>query len=216
MKVADIVIWDIETGGFKKEDNGLAEIAMIVIDSETLLEKDRYECVIAPYEQPSGEMSTYNPKALEVNGLTMKQINNGIPAKQAVKEIKEFCAKYKKTMKGGQGKLIPAGHNLVGFDIPYLTFFLEIFKVKYSDLFHPLAIDTMLWTRLKWTRDGSIANHKLGTACDMAGVALVDAHRAMNDVEGNAELVRHFIRSMRQQGQVTQAKKKRFREKFRF
>lgn len=216
MKVADIVVWDIETGGFKKEENGLAEIALIVIDSETLEEKDRYETVIAPYELPSGQMSTYTSGALNVNGLTLKQIEGGKPAKQVAKELKAFCAKHKKTMRGGAGRLIPAGHNLVGFDIPWLEYFLDLFKVKYSDLFNPLVMDTIMWTRLKWVKDGSIANHKLGTACEMAGVQLVDAHRAMNDVEGNAELVRSFLRSLRQQGQVQQVAKTKAREKFKF
>lgn len=216
MKVADIVTFDLETGGLKKEDAGLAEIAMIVFDSDTLKEIDRYEAIIAPYEQPSGQMSTYHPKALEVNGLTMKQINAGKDAKTVAKEIKEFCKKHAKKLRGGNGKLIPGGHNIVKFDLPWLEYFLELNKVKMDDCFNNLVIDTLLWTRLIWAKDGSIADHKLGTACQQVGVQLIDAHRAMNDVEGNADLIRNILRRMRQEGSVVEKKKVKFRKKFVF
>ena len=216
MKVADIVTFDIETGGFSKEENGLAEIAFIVMDSDTLEEIDRYETIVAPYELPSGNMTTYSPQALAVNGLTMRQIEGGKDAKQVATEIKAFLTKHKKPLRGGAGKLIPAGHNIDRFDLPFLEFFLNLFKVKMEDLFNPLIIDTVLWSRLRWARDGSIANHQLGTSCDAAGIALIDSHRAMNDVEGNAELVRQFIRGMRNQSSSVQVQRAKFRDKFLF
>jgi len=217
MKTADIVIWDIETGGFKKEENGLVEIAMIVIDSTTLEEIDRYEAIIAPYEQANGEMSTYTTGAEKIHGISMKQIENGRDAKEVAKEIKAFCLKYKKTMRGGAGKLIPSGHKHTEFDIPWLKIFLSLFKVDFNELFNAMGLDTLLWTRLKWGRDGSIANHKLETACQQSGIELIDAHRAMADTEANTELVRAFIRSLRMEGQKGQIiTKSKFRTSFSF
>ena len=243
MKVADVIVWDIETGGFKKEEHGLVEIAMIVLDSETLEEKDRYEAIIAPYDIPTPrvndkkepldqgnnlcsetllpqaidiKLSQYTSGAQAIHGITMKQINNGKDAKTVAREIKAFCLKHKKALRGGNGKVVSAGHNIVKFDIPYLTFFLNLFKINYKDLFNMLEIDTLLWTRMRWAVDGSISNHKLGTACQMAGIQLIDAHRAMADVEGNADLVRSFLRSLRQQGQVSQQTKKKFRHNFKY
>jgi DNA polymerase III epsilon subunit-like protein len=216
MKVANIAVWDIETGGFKKDDNGLCEIAMIVIDGDTLQELDRFETIIAPYEQPSGQMSTYTPGAEAVHGISITQINNGMPAKQAAKEIKAFCLKHKVSLRGGNGKLVCAGHNHVKFDIPWLRHFLELFNVDFDTLFQPIILDTLLWTRLKWSRDGSIANHQLGTAASASGIELIDSHRAMPDTEANAELVKSFLRALRQQSQVVQVDKKRKRETFKF
>jgi len=216
MKVANFIVWDLETGGFKKEENGLAEIALIAYDSVTLAEIDRYEAIVAPYEQPSGEMSTYTSGALNANGLTMRQINAGKDAKTVANEVKTFCLKHKISLRGGMGRCVSVGHNIVKFDIPYLTYFLEIFKIKYNDLFQEIPFDTILFTRLRWSRDGSIANHQLGTACSAAGIQLIDAHRAMNDVEGNAQLAIAFIKGMREQQQTATAvlQNNRLREKF--
>jgi DNA polymerase III alpha subunit (gram-positive type) len=63
-------------------------------------------------------------------------------------------------------------------------------------------------------------NHKLGTACETAGVPLIDAHRAMNDVEANTELVRFFLRLLRGDGRSGEAVmatvKERARATFKF
>lgn len=216
MQVADIAIWDIETGGLKRNYSALAEIAMIIIDSETLEEKDRYEAIISPYELSNGELAHYDPKALQYNGLTMSQIQQGKPAKQVCKEIEILCKKHKKRMRGGNGKLIPAGHNLEKFDKPHFSDFLEIHNKKYQDLFQQWSLDTLWITRLKWVIDGSIPNHKLGTACNEAGIQLFDAHRAINDVEANTDLVRFFLKLLRSQGQTVQSNKVKFRDTFKF
>jgi oligoribonuclease (3'-5' exoribonuclease) len=41
MQVANIIVWDLETGGLSADKYALAEIAMIAYDSETLEEVDR-------------------------------------------------------------------------------------------------------------------------------------------------------------------------------
>ena len=220
MKVANIAIWDLETGGLKKDKHAVAEIAIIIINSETLEEVDRYEAIIAPYELPNGEMVQYDQRALDYNGLTMRRIEAGEDPKTVARAVRDLCKKHKIGFRGGNGKLIPAGHNLEAFDIPFFEYFLSLFKIKYSDLFQTWSLDTLWVTRLKWVADGSILNHKLGTACETAGVPLIDAHRAMNDVEANTELVRFFLRLLRGDGRSGEAVmatvKERARATFKF
>ena len=153
MQVNNIIVWDIETGGFNKEKEGVAEIAAIAIDSESLEEIGRYEAIIAPYQLPSGEMSVYNPSALAVNGLTMAQINAGLPAKQVAKEFEAFCKTHKKSLRGNPGKLFAAGHNIDDFDIPYFSYFLQLFGVQFTSLFQTSTLDTLAWTRLRFPVD---------------------------------------------------------------
>lgn len=200
MKVANIAVWDLETGGLKYDKHAVAEIAMIILDSQTLEEVDRYEAIIAPYKLPSGELVEYDQRALDYNGLTMRKIEAGEDARTVAKEIQALCKKHKISLRGGNGKIISAGHNIDKFDIPFLEYFLGIFKIKYTDLFQTWCYDTLWMTRLRWPEDGSILNHQLGTACQEAGIELIDAHRAMNDVEANAKLLKFFISSMREKG----------------
>jgi DNA polymerase III alpha subunit (gram-positive type) len=244
MQVANIIVWDLETGGLSADKYALAEIAMIAYDSETLEEVDRYEAIIAPYSIPVPKVNEhgfaldkqgilcaiantkpdfdyipaeYHPRALEVNGLTMRQINAGKEGKVVAKEILDFCKKHSKKLRGGVGKPIPAGHNLFSFDIPYLTAFLSYFNIEYTDCFQGWCIDTLWLTRLRWPQDGEIVNHKLPTACEKAGVELIDAHRAMNDTEGNGRLLKKFISSMRENNGGVEIKEEvKHRDSFKF
>jgi len=217
MKVANIVIWDLETGGLKAERNAVAEIAMIAINSVTLDEIGRYEAIIAPYKQLDGTPVEYVQKALDYNGLTMRRIEAGKDAKIVAKEIQQFLKQHSIPLRHGNGKPIPAGHNIAKFDIPFLKHFLAIHKIKYGDLFQEWPLDTLWMTRLRWPQDGDILNHQLGTACEKAGIELIDAHRAINDVEANTELLRYFLKSMRSNAVNVQSKtESSFRESFMF
>ena len=219
MNVSNIAIWDLETGGLNKEKSAVCEIAIIILCSETLTELDRYETIVAPYKLADDSDPEYNPRALEVNGLTMTRIiNEGKPAKQVVAEVAAFLKKHKKNIRGNAGKCIPAGHNIDEFDIPFFINFLAIFKVDFYELFQRSSLDTMTWVRLKYPIDGSILNHKLATACKQAGIDLFDAHRAMNDVEANTRLVIEYIKSLRGDGSSdsSQAQADSVRKSFKF
>lgn len=211
MKIGNIIVYDIETGGFSKEKNGLAEIAMIAIDIETLEELERYEAVIAPYDNTEGERVTYTPEALKINGLTMKQIENGKPAKEVVKEIIAFAKRHKR----GSKKTMLCGHNIEKFDNPWLDYFFLCQKKDASAHFENWCIDSMWWASMKWPND-TIVDHKLGTCCKELGIKLSNAHSAMPDTEANAKLVTAFIRSLRGDSVVVQEKKERTRTKFQF
>ena len=65
----NIMVFDLETGGFSKDKNPIIEFAGIVLDSE-LSEIDRLEFVILPYN-PELE---YTAGALKANGFTMGEI----------------------------------------------------------------------------------------------------------------------------------------------
>lgn len=217
MKIGNIVTYDIETGGFSKEKNGLAEIALVAHDIITLEEIDRYEAVIAPYDNLDGERVTYTPETLKVNGLTMKQIENGKPSKEVVSDIMAFAKKHKRASK----KPILAGHNIEKFDNPRLDYFFLCHKKDITQYFENWDIDTMWWSALKWPNagdGGDILDHKLGTVCAKSGIKLSNAHSAMPDTEANAELVMTFLRSLRGSGEpiVKQEKQERTRTKFQF
>lgn len=100
----NFIVFDLETGGLSESKNPVCEIAMLAIDGETLEERGRYEAIIAPYD----ESLIYDPKALQVNGLTMKKINGGKQAKDVIKDIVEFAKEHRVKSK----KPILVGHNI--------------------------------------------------------------------------------------------------------
>ena len=211
MKIGNIIVYDIETGGFSKEKNGLAEIAMIAIDIETLEELERYEAVIAPYDNTEGVRVTYTPEALKINGLTMKQIENGKPAKEVVKDMMDFAKRHKR----GSKKPMLCGHNIEKFDNPWLDYFFLCHKKDASAHFENWCIDSMWWAALKWPND-AIVDHKLGTCCKEVGIKLSNAHSAMPDTEANAKLIISFLTALRGQSMVVQETKERTRTAFQF
>ena len=196
MKIGNIIVYDIETGGFSREKNGLAEIAMIAIDIVTLEEVDRYEAVIAPYDNLEGIRVTYTSEALKVNGLTMKQIENGKPGKEVVAEMMAFAKKHKRASK----KPMLCGHNIEKFDNPWIDYFFLCFKKDASKHFENWCIDTMWWSALKWPLSGEgeeVLKPNLGTYGKEVGIKLSIAHSAMHDTEANAKLAVTFLKALR-------------------
>lgn len=195
MATANIIVFDLETGGFLTKDHtyGIAEIGAIAINSETGEELGRYEAIIAPYKTFDGSMTQYTEQALNINGLTMNQINNGKDARVVAKEFIAFANAMK--VKGRVGLPILAGHNINDFDIPYLEQFFELLSIDASKNFSSSTFDSLMWSRLKFM--GSLTSNGLSDSCNACGIELVDAHRAMADVEANVQLVKHYLDLLR-------------------
>ena len=209
----NIIVYDLETGGLTAGVHGVCEVAMIAIDFNTLEELGRYEAVIQPYTRRDGTEMVYEQSAFKVNGLSLRKIQNGKPADQVAKEIKEFATKHKSKSK----KPILAGHNIDKFDNPHLGDFLECNKIDALKLFENDSIDTLKWARLKWIADPEMSKFNLGACCDKLGIRLLDAHSAMPDTEANAKLLVSMLKSLRGDGEVVEKNDgSRFRDSFNF
>lgn len=212
-----VVVFDLETGGFSPTKNPLIEFAAIVVDN-TLKEVARKEWVILPYN----DELEYTSGALQANGFTMGEINKrGIESSVVSKEIFEFLKSLKREKKIGvtftpDSKPILCGHNIDKFDIPFLKEFLKQHKYDLDKVVSTKeTIDTLKDARKYFGyKDFPYSNHQLGTCCKHIGFPIVDAHRAMNDVEGNLKLYRHFIESVRGTGTFEVKKQVSFRDTF--
>lgn len=192
----NIIVYDLETGGFTAGVHGVCEIAMIAIDIQTLEEVDRYEAVIQPYNRQDGTPMEYEAGAFKVNGLSMRKIQNGKPSMEVAKEIKAFATKWKSKSK----KPILAGHNIDKFDNPHLDDFMLCHKMDVLKIFENDSIDTLKWARMKWIADPEMAKFSLGDCCKKLGIRLIDAHSAMPDTEANAKLLISMLQSLRGTG----------------
>ena len=202
---ANFLVLDLETGGLSFEKNPILEIGCVAINNN-LEDIGQYQSLIKPYDSSK----KIEEQALKANGLTLDEVNKGKDSKIVIQEFIDFLKKLKK------GKELPivVGHNIDSFDLPFLDTFFTFHKEDLSKYLNAkFTIDTMWWSRLRWQES---VNYKLTTCAQNCGVDLVNAHRAMTDVQANKGLLKHLIKNLRAEGQVVETSKKRFRENFKF
>lgn len=230
------VVYDIETGGLMSENidkktgvpyiNPILEFACIGLD-ENLKELFRYENLVKPYEGLNGIEYRVEQGALQANGLNMSDVNSkGIEIKDLYLKLVEL---FKASKRGKFGKPILVGHNIGSFDNPFIEYVFNMFEGgkkgksslwNYVDsVFH----DTLTMSRNKWGQTEKLENFQLGTCCRYIGEEIINAHRAMNDVEGNVKLFKFLMNCLRSEGgvapisQKTEAvENKRHRKTFQF
>lgn len=201
------VIFDIETGGLDCEKNPIVEIGAVAIDWNLNDLPDRnFVKIIKPYD----DKLIYNQKALEVNGLSMADIEKGELFDEVMKGFAAYLDSFKKIL--GKKKPVIVGHNIQKFDIPWMVHCFKRVSLDFEDYFESY-IDTISWSRYAHTEQ---LNFKLGTVCSVHGIQITNAHSALGDVIANKELFKIFMRSLRGEGSSQTVKKSTFREKFQF
>lgn len=196
------VVLDTETGGLKASENSMLEIAMCGMDCE-LNDTGEYDSLIKPY----GDYKITDG-ALRANGLTIEKINTGKESKQVLEEMIDFL----NDQRVGKNKPVICAHN-ADFDIGFLVEFFAFHNKDIEKFVNPNhTFDTMWRSRERWTE---LTNYKLGTCCSAAGIELVNAHRALNDTRATKELVKYFLRNVRNDS-TGEIKEKRYRETFEF
>ncbi len=186
---APYIVWDVETGGLNCMNNPITQFAAVVLDYNTLKEVDRFETFVKPYNKLKIE-----PKVLELTMLSMSDINSGMTVDVFTKELTTFINKNKAS-KNDFGRPLCIGHN-VCFDLQFITYALAYTGYDIFDYIQDSFIDTMVLSKMAWGIQGT-EKLKLGICCERAGVSLVDAHGAMNDVYATADLFRYFVNKMR-------------------
>lgn len=183
------ICYDLETGGLDEHKNPITEIALIVYDAETLKEVDRFESLIKPYDN-----LTLEPKALEVTGITKEMLKQGEQIEDIVEVLIAIFETYTKGSSKFKLKPILVGHNIQEFDNKFLEYAFERQEKNLYDYIGG-SQDTLNLGRARWV--GQQKKFNLTSCCKSAGVEVVDAHRAINDVEANKELHINFINAMR-------------------
>ncbi len=222
-KINSFVIIDFETGGLDCTKNPVMEFAGLAIHGTTLEKIVAYDNLVKPYDPKL----YYDPNALRANGLTVdKCIKEGVSLTELVDDICDLCMEAN-VYKSKTAKPILIAHN-GDFD---KNFFIEIFRRTKKDMsqylagtfdpfgnFQPKMIDSIDWAKSCWAPiTDTQSNFKLGTCCSKAGVEVVDAHRAMNDVIPLTDLWRYFqtrLRSNTSEVTITDGKASVIRQTF--
>lgn len=184
----------------------VVEWAMSCVDLQTLEIIDQYSAIL-PYNYKE-DLVGYSEEATAVHGITREiQEANSVPLKEIYKTMKTWFTKYKNPRQ----MCTIAGHNFVSFDKPFLENFFSYMQDDINNYVR-FWLDTMNLAHLSALEQ---VDYKLGTCCQLAGVDLVEAHRAQQDVNANAMLLISYIKKLRGEGQVQgESKKVRFRNTF--
>lgn len=224
IKTAPYIIFDFETGGFSANKNPMTELAALSIYGDTLETITQFEGMATYYD----DTLEYDQQALNATHISHEMIAKGEPLKDIVNRFCKFCTDST-VHSGAKHKPILVGHN-PKFDIPFLQqiFFkckkdMSKFLAGREDFygnFQPDYIDTIREAQMLWGNDETMTAHKLIDCINKAGLELVDAHRAMNDVVATKDLLVYFINHTRNTGgegaKVIQMEQKTFRKAFKF
>lgn len=184
------ILWlDIETTGLDPGTHEIIEIAVVLTDF-SLSERKRLESKVLP-----AHIETASAEALKINGYDAEiWAAKGRPLASVIGDIAKMIP-YKE-------RAIPAGHNIVGFDLPFLR---AAFKAtgKFCPLSYwaldtyPLAVSYMVQSGLD---EDALPNLKLTTLSDHFGVKHDGAHTALADAIANIEVYRRMVEQPRQSG----------------
>lgn len=190
-------IIDTETGGLHPQNNPICEIAFVVLNNK-LEEVDRYSAINKGYNNiQTGEPLKYDQRALDVHGISMKEINAGISIEQSVKNMDEIFSKYSKKT----SKVVLVGHNM-DFDMKMLRYAYAVCKKDITKYTFENVQDTLKISHMAWGHDDSMENFKLPTCCERIGVSIADSHRALGDVLSTVKLFQHHVLNLRSVSQA--------------
>ncbi len=197
-KINNIVFFDWETGGTSCTKSAAMSLACVGINAVTLEEIIKYDNLIKPYDRSL----EYNPRALEVNGLTVERCEKeGVGLRQI---MEDFCQVVRETNihNSKTARPVLVAHN-ADFDRGFLQEGARRAEIDLSKLldgefdpwgnFVPHVIDSIDWAKNCWApMTDNTTKFKLGQCCERAGVSMSDSHDAMSDTLALADLYRYF------------------------
>jgi len=214
-----IIVFDLETDSPNPDTCNPVEIAAVPVDPRTLEIKTEqaFRATIKPDGLDSEEYFTKERQSTiawhaKTRGVETEAIvadwKTGQSEKVVWKNFMSYCSKYEVDKKPGQWytEPIPAGYNIVGFDLPILYRLAEKHKTKFP-LSKVTKIDMMDILFMWFENLEEPANMKLDTFRDFLGLESDgQAHEALSDTIDEAKLMVKFMKFHRKQASVDKFK----------
>ena len=205
MNYKDIIVFDFETGSRNPHKTQPVQIAAVAIHGRklTIQPGGYFESLIRPEldDEKAIEMGVdpIEDEALAVNGKTREELAKAPSAKTVWKKFANFVNKYnwKKTPYFAP---IPAGYNIIGFDLPIVQRLCEQHgpvdkKTGKQTLFYKIHKIDMLDTVWMWMENNpDIKSLSMDSMRDLLGMSKENAHDAMQDVKDTANLMIAFMK----------------------
>lgn len=196
-----VVFVDLETGGLDRERHPIIELAAVACSLPGLEVLGRFHALV------DFDTATADPEALQMNHFDpLRWAEESVPEDQVRKDFTAFLNRFKTVEQMSKRTAKPfkvarlAGHNLPGFDLPFLQAWFR--KV---DAFFPasyLAFDTVqlaAWVAAGGSLGEPPGNMKLETVAAWLGCAPEPgaAHSALVDCETTVRCARSLLAQIR-------------------
>ncbi len=199
----NIIVFDFETCNLSTDNPMPVEVAGIVYDGEPLNpvgeDKGGEFCSQMKPMNFDKRLNEVSDKALEVNGKTITGIREFPDEAQVWASFAEFVKRHK-TGNNEWGNPIPAGHNIVGFDIPISRSLNARYGIK--SMWHARDfLDTHNLSLM--IMDGINAgppNYKMDTLRDFFGIKAAKPHTALQDCRDCGKILIRYLKLMREYG----------------
>ena len=205
MNYKDIIVFDFETGSRNPHKTQPVQIAAVAIHGRklTIQPGGYFESLIRPEldDEKAIEMGVdpIEDEALAVNGKTREELAKAPSAKTVWKKFANFVNKYN-SKKTPYFAPIPAGYNIIGFDLPIVQRLCEQHgpvdkKTGKQTLFNKIHKIDMLDTVWMWMENNpDIKSLSMDSMRDLLGMSKENAHDAMQDVKDTANLMIAFMK----------------------
>jgi len=213
-----IIVFDWETDGINPNECNPVELAAIPVNPRTL-EIKREQAFSANIKPEGIDSESYFTKERK-DTIAWHAKQRGVDTSDIIEEWKKgqsekvvwknfcnYCAKYEVDKKAGQWytEPIPAGYNIVGFDLPIANRLAEKYGTK-SPFSKVNKIDIMDILFVWFENLEEPTNMKLDVVRKFFGIKASQAHEALSDCMDEAELMVKFIKFHRKQSSVAKFK----------
>lgn len=167
-EVEDMVVFDIETTGFSRQNDRVIEIGAIRVRDGHVV--DKFSQLCNPGKDAYGNQIFISSRITEITGITNAMVENMPDEITVMKRFADWL---------GDEKVV-AGQNIVKFDIPFLKAAAKRAGVKFGP---SEAIDTLnIAKACKLHERGYTKDYKQPTLAEYFGFTY-NAHRAVDDTE---------------------------------
>jgi len=181
------IFWfDTESSGINAKTNAVLQLAGL-IEIDDSIKKEIY------LKMKPIQSDIIDPKALEMNHITLSEIEKYPETKVSILELKKilryYVNPYTKT-----DKYIAAGYN-IGFDMDMLrATFSKVGDAYFGSWFFWPKIDVQTLVAYKISKGLRLPNYQLGTVCKHYSIE-INAHNPTSDIKATRNLYR-LLRNM--------------------
>lgn len=203
MNTNKIMVFDFETGSTNPQKCEVLQLAAVIIDPIGLkiVKGSEFQSYIQPtsFELESGRLEQ---DALDINKISLESLRDAPDLESVWKRFVEYCMKWNPNPRSTYKAVIPAGYNIVGFDIPIMYRLAVKFKdadangkPKFINTFryHDLGDDIWRW----FEGNNEMENYKMDSVRDYFGLSRDGSHNAIIDTNQTAELIMRFMKLYR-------------------
>ena len=202
----DIIVFDFETGSRNPHKTQPTQLAALALDGRNFRLKGTFNSEIKPIlndeKAIEAGLDPIEDEALRITGKTRTELHKAPSLKSVWNKFTKFVDQH--NWKGTQWFApIPAGFNIVGFDMVIINRLCKEFgpydsKAERQKLFNMIFKIDAMDNVFMWTEgDPSVKSISMDSLRERMGLSKDNAHDALQDVKDTANIMIKFMKTHR-------------------